>query len=153
MAYFANGTESECYYAEYCAKCVHDQDAAKGHGCHVWLLHLLHNYEECNKPDSFLHVLIPRDKDGGNGPCSMFAPRDDLYPGCALCEAGLPIGRPGMHVTRAGGHAGPCLREPQPVPQTDPSLVAELRQAAGDYEPTSRMACLLTEAAAALDAE
>ena len=108
MAYFSNGTESECYYAEYCAKCLHDQDAAKGHGCHVWLLHLLHNYEECNKPDSFLHVLIPREKNG-NGPCSMFAPREDLYAeGCPLCEAGLPIGRPGMHVTREGGHAGKC---------------------------------------------
>ena len=112
MAYFANGTESESYYAEYCAKCVHDQDAAKGHGCHVWLLHLLHNYAECNKPDSFLHVLIPREKDGGNGPCSMFAPRDDLYTPCELCQVGLPV-EFGMHKTRTGGHAGPCIAPKQ----------------------------------------
>lgn len=36
-------------------------------------LHLMHNYQECNKPESFLHVLIPRSKDKlGNEQCAMF---------------------------------------------------------------------------------
>ena len=29
-------------------------------------------------------------------------------PSCALCDAGLPIGRPGMHCTKTGGYAGRC---------------------------------------------
>lgn len=79
MAYFPNGSSSEWYYEEYCAKCVHDQDVDKGQGCTVWLLHLLHNYEECNKPDSFLHVLIPRSKDGlSNERCKMFVPAPSI---------------------------------------------------------------------------
>jgi hypothetical protein len=67
MGYFSNGCEGESFRAEQCAKCVHD---AKG--CTVWLLHLLHNYAECNKPDSMLHTLIPRNEDGWNGDCTMF---------------------------------------------------------------------------------
>jgi hypothetical protein len=27
---------------------------------------------------------------------------------CALCEAGLPLGRHGMHATPTGGYAGKC---------------------------------------------
>ena len=67
MAYFSNGTEGECYYETYCSKCVHEEN------CPVWMLHMLHNYDECNKKDSFLHVLIPRSKDGlDNERCTMF---------------------------------------------------------------------------------
>jgi len=57
MGYFSNGTEGMYYYEKYCEKCVHDIDE----DCPVWLLHQLYNYDECNNPDSFLHVLIPRD--------------------------------------------------------------------------------------------
>lgn len=66
MGYFSNGTEGEAYEARFCAHCV-NQD-----GCWIWLQHLLHNYEEANKPDSFLHRLIPRTTDGWNGQCVMF---------------------------------------------------------------------------------
>ena len=79
MGYFSNGTEGESYHDTYCDRCVHDQDADKGRGCPVWFLHLMHNYDECNKPDSFLHVLIPRSKDKlGNEQCSLFVQRPAL---------------------------------------------------------------------------
>ncbi len=67
MGYFANGSEGMSYESHWCEKCVHYK------GCQVWLLHLLHGYDECNKPDSHLHKLIPRTKDGlGNEQCTMF---------------------------------------------------------------------------------
>lgn len=69
MAYFSNGTEGLMYEARYCQRCAHFDD---DQWCPVMLLHQLHNYEECNKPDSFLHVLIPRDEQGDNGQCAMF---------------------------------------------------------------------------------
>ena len=71
MAYFSNSTESMDYEEKHCSNCVH-QKLDDG-GCAVWLLHLIYNYDECNKKDSFLHVLIPRTKDGlGNEQCEMF---------------------------------------------------------------------------------
>jgi hypothetical protein len=75
MGYFSNGSEGMDYQEHYCAKCVHDGKCVhdEKQSCPVWLLHLLHNYEECNKPDSFLHVLIPRTKEG-NGQCALFLP-------------------------------------------------------------------------------
>lgn len=83
MGYFSNGTEGELYFEEYCSRCVHD-DEEKGKHCPIWGLHLLHNYEECNKKDSFLHVLIPRNKEGCfNEACTMFVERAamrDLFP-------------------------------------------------------------------------
>ena len=68
MAYFSNGTEGRAYMARFCVHCVHDEPG----GCPIIGLHLLHNYEECNKPDSFLHVLIPRSVNGSNEQCTMF---------------------------------------------------------------------------------
>lgn len=70
MGYFANGTEGMNYEAQYCDKCVHQK--AEDGGCAVWLLHLLHSYEDCNKPESHLHKLIPLGKNGGNEQCTMF---------------------------------------------------------------------------------
>lgn len=71
MGYFSNGTEGESYEAQYCSRCVH-QKPDDG-GCAVFLAHLLHNYDECNKDDSILHMLIPRKKVGvGNEQCAMF---------------------------------------------------------------------------------
>jgi hypothetical protein len=72
MAYFPNGTASEMYYDKYCSRCKFDRGANE---CAIWLLHLLHNYEECNKEDSFLHHLIPRCKDAlDNEQCKFFTP-------------------------------------------------------------------------------
>jgi hypothetical protein len=68
MGYFPNGSAGEDYHHRYCSRCVHDKD-----NCPVWLAHLLHNYDECNRPESILHLLIPRSKDGlDNDKCLMF---------------------------------------------------------------------------------
>lgn len=73
MAYFANGTEGLDYQERYCSRCVHDANEI----CPVRLLHIIHNYDECNKRDSFLHVLIPRTADGlGNEQCKLFHERE-----------------------------------------------------------------------------
>lgn len=82
MGYFSNGTEGEMYEAEYCAKCDHNAND----DCAVLLAHLIYNYDECNKKDSILHLLIPRDKDGYNEKCKMFTPlrpdrlMQDMFP-------------------------------------------------------------------------
>lgn len=71
MGCFSSGSEAMEYQGRYCERCVHN----KKQNCPVWLLHLMHNYAECNKPGSFLHVLIPRTKDGlGNEQCRLFLP-------------------------------------------------------------------------------
>lgn len=71
MGYFSNGTEGEIYFERYCARCVHDANE----NCPVWAAHLIFNYDECNKPGSILHMLIPRSADGlGNEQCVMFLP-------------------------------------------------------------------------------
>ena len=92
MGYFANGTMGEIYKAEYCDRCVH-QKPDDG-GCAVWLAQMLHNYGEARRPDSILHLLIPRSKSGGgNERCRMFYAADpgrcedtpDMF---AACPAG-----------------------------------------------------------------
>lgn len=76
MGYFSNGTEGEAYYERFCSRCIHEKEyneKGTGGGCAVWYAHLLANYEECNKPESVLHVLIPRSKDKlDNEQCRMF---------------------------------------------------------------------------------
>ena len=69
MGYFSSGTEGMDYEAEVCSKCAHFEN------CAVWTAHLLTNYDECNKKDSILHMLIPRDEQGRNGKCLMFIPK------------------------------------------------------------------------------
>lgn len=72
MGYFSNGTEGMDYEAQFCDRCVH-QGPEDGPGCMVWMLHFLHNYDECNNEDSMLHVLIPRSEDKlSNKQCTMF---------------------------------------------------------------------------------
>ena len=67
MGYFSNGTEGLIYAERYCDRCV-NQD-----GCFIWDLHMNKNYEDCNKPDSILHVLIPLSTDKlSNEQCVMF---------------------------------------------------------------------------------
>jgi len=69
MGYFSNGSEGAEYEAKWCSRCVHIG------ACSVWLLHFVSNHQECNKPDSFLHTLIPRSPDGlYNEQCTMFYP-------------------------------------------------------------------------------
>lgn len=66
MGYFSNGCEGMDYEERYCRQCVHTE------GCAVLELHMMYNYDECNKKDSMLHVLIPRDEKGFNQKCTMF---------------------------------------------------------------------------------
>ncbi len=87
MGYFSNGTEGMEYQTEYCDKCAHMHPE---HGCPCDDAHELWNYEECNKKDSILHKMIPRNKDARNEKCIFFAewetPKEDR---CERC--GLPI--------------------------------------------------------------
>lgn len=77
MAYFPNGTAGLDYEDRYCARCIHNNDPDRC--CPILLLHALHNYDECNKDDSFLHVLIPRSESGiDNEQCSMFIPATSM---------------------------------------------------------------------------
>lgn len=66
MGYFSNGTEGIMYEEQYCERCVHYED------CAILQAHFLYNYDECDKPKSILHILIPRGKNGGNLKCTMF---------------------------------------------------------------------------------
>lgn len=76
MGYFSNGSEGDAYEEQYCSRCVHDGGPEyKDGGCAVWLLHLKHNYNECNNKTSMLHQLIPRDGEGHNEQCRMFYPK------------------------------------------------------------------------------
>ena len=76
MGYFSNGSEGDSYHAALCQRCVHWPDDPDDGGCVIWMLHLIHNYDECNNPDSMLHVLIPRSEDNlRNEQCSLFLPR------------------------------------------------------------------------------
>ena len=76
MGYFSNGTEGMDYAGQYCDNCIHQPIDPNDGGCPVLLAHYLHNYEECNNPDSILHILIPRDEQGYNEKCKMFIPRE-----------------------------------------------------------------------------
>lgn len=72
MGYFSNGSEADCYEAEYCQRCIHGQGEFGAACCAVVQAHLEHNYTECNNPKSILHILIPRKSDGFNDRCRMF---------------------------------------------------------------------------------
>ena len=70
MGYFSNGTEGMDYQEQYCFKCRNWSDEK---GCAVWNAHEFRNYKEANNPDSILHDLSPRSKDGlGNEKCLMY---------------------------------------------------------------------------------
>ncbi len=73
MAYFSNGTEGDRYEAVHCSKCVHHHPER---GCPVMHAHMAWNYDECDKPESILHKMIPR-VNGGNGKCFSFVPLDE----------------------------------------------------------------------------
>lgn len=70
MAYFSNATEGANYEERWCSRCMQLNDQPM---CAVWEAHLSTNYNECNKAESPLHVLIPRSADGlSNEQCRMF---------------------------------------------------------------------------------
>ena len=73
MGYFSNGTEGDMFEDKWCSRCVH-VGPPDGPGCPVMLAHVLHNYNECNNPDSILHLLITRGKaeNGFHQECRMF---------------------------------------------------------------------------------
>lgn len=76
MGYFPNGTSGEAYHEHFCSRCI-NEDAKVERWCPIWNWHLMDNYAECNKPDSYLHKLIPRTNgDLENGQCVMFVERD-----------------------------------------------------------------------------
>jgi hypothetical protein len=75
MGYFPNGAAGMQYEAKYCEKCVHHKQ--NGGGCAVFLAHLVYNYNECDKTDSILHMLIPL-SGADNEKCRMFWPGDQL---------------------------------------------------------------------------
>ena len=64
MGYFSNGTEGDMYEEEYCHRCVHNHPE---HGCPCWEAHKWWNYDECNKPESILHKMIPFEKEKRHG--------------------------------------------------------------------------------------
>ena len=72
MGYFSNGSEGMDYERKWCDRCIHHLSDDDG-GCPVIISHLLWNYDECNKPDSVLHKMIPRSADGlSNEKCYFF---------------------------------------------------------------------------------
>jgi hypothetical protein len=75
MGYFSNGTEGYDYEDRYCRRCANYRDKSDtgSETCPIIDAHKLYNYDECNKPDSILHILIPFKKEGlGNDECAMF---------------------------------------------------------------------------------
>lgn len=74
MGYFPNGTAGMIFEEEWCDRCLHQPD------CAVWLAHLLHNYKECNNPDSILDLLIQRTGDDSASKCTMFVDKGLLSP-------------------------------------------------------------------------
>lgn len=92
MGYFPNGTAGTMYYDKWCTRCLHDNMDKDVH-CPVWTAHLITNYDECNKADSILHMLIPRDKDGWNQRCLMFVDRG-LLSNLAIEKYEYENGRP-----------------------------------------------------------
>jgi hypothetical protein len=75
MGYFANNSAWDAYDGKYCAHCLHNPETEDDPPCAIVEAHMLLNYDECNKKDSILHMLIPRDSEAGNQQCRMFMGR------------------------------------------------------------------------------
>ena len=76
MGYFSNSTEGDDYYRRYCGKCAHE-DLENDIECPVLTAHMLWSEEECDKPDSILHQMIPY-RDGRNLRCVFYEERREL---------------------------------------------------------------------------
>ena len=78
MGYFSSGSEGDAYEAKYCKRCVHLHPEF---GCPCINAHQMWNYDECNKPDSVLHKMIPPTGGGFdetfNGECRFFREKPD----------------------------------------------------------------------------
>lgn len=80
MGYFSNATEHDLWSIENCNKCENnytlDPESPDYHtakNCPIQYAHLIKNYDDCNNPESILHLFIPRSKDGcGNEQCAFF---------------------------------------------------------------------------------
>jgi len=70
MAYFANGSEGECF-DEQCVRCRFAED-----GCPIAFVQTAFNYEACNVPvaQKILDALVRQD-----GTCEMFVMADGLF--------------------------------------------------------------------------
>lgn len=79
MGYFPNGIAGDMFEAQWCNRCVHENDEK---GCPVMLAHILYAYELCNddpaksKAKHMLDMLIP-EKGAFNDQCAMFHKRGD----------------------------------------------------------------------------
>ena len=69
MGYFPNGTAGIDYEERFCWNCIHYHEEFS---CPCLDAHILWNYEECNKKNSILHKMIPRDRDGHNKKCLFY---------------------------------------------------------------------------------
>lgn len=75
MGYFPNGTAGDMFEAEFCSKCVHEDDEK---GCPVMLAHVLYAYDLCNEDEAknpgkhVLEMLIVQDEKRNTQRCSMF---------------------------------------------------------------------------------
>ena len=67
MGYFSNGTEGQMYEAEYCDKCIHNDEE----GCPVMGIHFLYNGDKDEDIKTILDIFIPR-KEIHNDKCTMF---------------------------------------------------------------------------------
>ena len=72
MGYLADQTEIQSYLEHYCQRCLHGEDQA---GCAVWDAH--QDYQGVEALRSVLDMLIPRDEQGQNLQCRLFALRPD----------------------------------------------------------------------------
>lgn len=84
MAYFPNGASGDVYYEQWCYRCVNwreDGEGTENWGCIVWDLHLLIDYDQCDKStlgQMYKYVLehfIPTKADGFPDKCRMFFER------------------------------------------------------------------------------
>lgn len=76
MGYFPHGTSGMVYQEKYCERCRNwkDLDDGRGHGCPVWDMHLVHNYDQV-KNKGFKRILdsfIPMDAKRNPKQCLMF---------------------------------------------------------------------------------
>jgi len=87
MAYFSNGSEGMDYEGHWCCRCVNQREDDLGHGCRVWDLHMIGNYDQCKDTEigklwkTVLSHFIPMREDGlFADKCRMFIEKPDA--GC-----------------------------------------------------------------------
>jgi hypothetical protein len=79
MGYFPNGTAGDMYEADYCNKCINEDEEK---GCPIMMLHLMWNYDAVDPKTAenkarrqALEAFIPTDREGWNQQCRMFKAR------------------------------------------------------------------------------